>query len=73
MHILPGNLPDYLTFRHGLRKIVEVWTVMMYIKYHYMYICTQYPRSTCMYLCSLILNMQAPVYFYVHSFILPST
>ena len=24
MHILPGNLPDYLTFRHGLRKIVEV-------------------------------------------------
>ena len=22
MHILPGNLPDYLTFRHGLRKIV---------------------------------------------------
>ncbi len=24
MHILPGNLPDYLTFRHCLRKIVEV-------------------------------------------------
>ena len=24
MHILPGHLPDYLTFRHGLRKIVEV-------------------------------------------------
>ena len=24
MHILPGNLADYLTFRHGLRKIVEV-------------------------------------------------
>ena len=20
MHILPGKLPDYLTFRHGLRK-----------------------------------------------------
>ena len=23
MHILPDNLPDYLTFRHGLRKIAE--------------------------------------------------
>ena len=27
MHILPGNLPDYLTFRHGLRKIAEVSTL----------------------------------------------
>ena len=25
MHILPDNLPDYLTFRHGLRKIAEVY------------------------------------------------
>ena len=24
MHILPDNLPDYLTFRHGLRKIADV-------------------------------------------------
>ena len=27
MHILPGNFPDYLIFRHGLRKIVEVQTL----------------------------------------------
>ena len=24
IHIVAGNLPNYLTFRHGLRKIVEV-------------------------------------------------
>ena len=24
MHILPGNLPDYLTFRQGLKNIVEI-------------------------------------------------
>ena len=24
MHILPGNLPDYFTFRHGLRKILDI-------------------------------------------------
>ena len=24
MHILPDNLPDYLTFRHGFRTIAEV-------------------------------------------------
>ena len=60
MHILPGDLPDYITFRHGLSKIVVVQTLHEDSKTmkkgyaSYGFVCNihaQYVCSTSMFLC----------------------